>query len=61
MVSGAIRAHRVKVYTSWADFVFEKNYKLPTLKEVEDHIAKNGHLNRHSVCKRGGSKWDRTG
>lgn len=43
-VKGAIRADRVKVYTTWADFVFEKDYKLPTLEEVEKHIAEKGHL-----------------
>lgn len=43
-VDGAVRAHRVKVYTTWADFVFENNYKLPTLMEVEKHIKQNGHL-----------------
>jgi hypothetical protein len=43
-VKGAIRADRVKVYTSWADFVFEKNYKLPTIEQVEKQIIKNGHL-----------------
>jgi hypothetical protein len=43
-VKGAIRADRVKVYTTWADFVFEKNYKLPTLEEVEKHITEKGHL-----------------
>lgn len=43
-VNGAIRAHRVKVYTTWADFVFEKEYKLPTLEEVEGHIKEKGHL-----------------
>lgn len=43
-VAGNIRANRVKVYTTWADFVFEKNYKLPTLEEVEKHIAEKGHL-----------------
>lgn len=43
-VNGAIRAHRVKVYTTWADFVFEKDYKLPTLEEVEKHIQEKGHL-----------------
>lgn len=43
-VNGAVRAHRVKVYTTWADFVFEDNYKLPTLQEVENHIKQNGHL-----------------
>lgn len=30
--------------TAWADFVFEKDYKLPTLKEVENFIAANKHL-----------------
>ncbi len=43
-VAGNIRANRVKVYTTWADFVFEKNYKLPTLEEVEKHIKTQGHL-----------------
>ena len=43
-VKGAIRADRVKVYTTWADFVFEKNYILPTLEDVEKHIQQNGHL-----------------
>lgn len=43
-VNGAVRAHRVKVYTTWADFVFEEGYKLPTLDEVEKHINENGHL-----------------
>lgn len=43
-VNGNIRAKRVKVYTSWADFVFEKDYALPTLIEVEQHIKENGHL-----------------
>lgn len=43
-VNGSVRAHRVRVYTTWADFVFEKNYDLPTLEEVEKHIQDNGHL-----------------
>ncbi len=43
-VDGAVRAHRVKVYTTWADYVFEKQYKLPTLEEVEQHIKDKGHL-----------------
>jgi hypothetical protein len=28
----------------WPDYVFKKNYKLPSLKETEDYIIKNGHL-----------------
>ncbi|SHL11016.1 hypothetical protein [Flavobacterium chilense] len=43
-VKGKIRAEEIKVYNTWADYVFSKNYKLPTLKEVETYIAKNGHL-----------------
>jgi hypothetical protein len=43
-VKGAIRAERVRVYTNWADYVFEGNYKLPTLKQVEEHINEKGHL-----------------
>jgi hypothetical protein len=40
-VNGAIYARKLKVtQTNWADFVFNKDYKLPTLKEVEDHIQK---------------------
>lgn len=37
-------AHRVKVYTTWADYVFKEDYDLPTLQEVEQHIKENGHL-----------------
>lgn len=43
-VEGGIRAHSVKVYTSWADYVFEKDYALPTLEDVEVYIRENGHL-----------------
>lgn len=43
-VKGGVRADRVKVYTTWADYVFEKDYDLPTLEEVEQHIKDKGHL-----------------
>ncbi|WP_420552376.1 hypothetical protein [Tenacibaculum aiptasiae] len=45
-VNGKIAATEVKVatYANWADFVFEKEYELPTLKEVENHIKEKGHL-----------------
>ncbi|WP_456314221.1 hypothetical protein [Pseudomonas shirazensis] len=43
-VKGKIRAEEVKVYNTWADYVFNPTYTLPTLKEVETYIAKNGHL-----------------
>jgi hypothetical protein len=28
----------------WPDYVFKKNYKLPSLKETERYIKQNGHL-----------------
>ncbi|WP_272151114.1 hypothetical protein [Tenacibaculum aiptasiae] len=45
-VNGKIGAKEVKVEVNspWPDFVFEKNYNLPTLKEVENHIKEKGHL-----------------
>ncbi|WP_459209730.1 hypothetical protein [Aquimarina rhabdastrellae] len=44
-VDGSIGAREIKVEVgTWSDFVFEKDYVLPTLKEVENHIATKGHL-----------------
>ncbi|WP_285060267.1 hypothetical protein [Pedobacter ginsengisoli] len=44
-VKGKIRAQEVKVeMANWADFVFAKDFKLPTLKETEKHIQEKGHL-----------------
>ncbi|MCH2217244.1 MAG: hypothetical protein MK076_04055 [Flavobacteriales bacterium] len=45
-VNGRIAATEVKVakYENWADFVFEEEYQLPTLTEVEKHIQEKGHL-----------------
>jgi len=43
-VQGGILAEEIRVATTWADYVFENNYKLPTLKEVEQHITDKGHL-----------------
>jgi len=43
-VNGNIRAKEIKVETGWSDFVFESDYNLPTLKEVEEHINEKGHL-----------------
>ncbi len=43
-VKGKIRAEEIKVYNTWADYVFTKEYRLPSLKEVELYIAKHGHL-----------------
>ena len=44
-VEGSIGAREVKVEASgWSDFVFEQDYELRTLEEVEAHIAEKGHL-----------------
>ena len=43
-VNGTIRAKEVKVESEWADFVFKKDYNLPALEEVEQHIEENGTL-----------------
>ncbi|SED22241.1 hypothetical protein SAMN04489761_4676 [Tenacibaculum sp. MAR_2009_124] len=45
-VNGKIAANEVKVaiYPNWPDFVFENDYNLPTLIEVENHIKEKGHL-----------------
>ena len=43
-VNGTIRAKEILVESNWADFVFKQNYKLPTLREVEEHIKEKGRL-----------------
>ena len=45
-VEKGIRSEKVKVdlKTNWADYVFEKDYKLPTLTQVEQFITQNQHL-----------------
>lgn len=43
-VNGKIRAKEIKVETGWADFVFQPDYKLRSLKETEQFIEQNGHL-----------------
>ena len=44
-VNGKIRAHEVKVETAnWPDYVFEQDYKLLSLTEIEAYIKKNKHL-----------------
>jgi hypothetical protein len=44
-VNGKIHTKEVKVdLIGWSDFVFQTNYNLPTLLEVENHIKEKGHL-----------------
>jgi len=44
-VNGNMRAHEIKVdANNWPDYVFEKNYKVASLKELESYIKANKHL-----------------
>lgn len=44
-VGGSIGAQEIKVEVGgWSDFVFEEDYNIPTLEEVEKHIQEKGHL-----------------
>lgn len=45
-VKGGILTEEVRIsqMATWADYVFAKDYKLLTLLELEDFIARNGHL-----------------
>ncbi|RZT00336.1 TMF family protein [Aquimarina brevivitae] len=44
-VNGTIHSKEVKVdLVGWPDYVFEPEYNLPTLQEVEQHINEKGHL-----------------
>ncbi len=50
-VNGKIRTNEVVVNTDGADFVFESDYKLRSLNEVESFIKKNKHLPEISPAK----------
>ncbi|ACU03285.1 hypothetical protein [Pedobacter heparinus] len=44
-VNGKIRTQEIKVEnTNWPDYVFTKDYQLPTLRQTEQHIKEKGHL-----------------
>lgn len=43
-VNGSIRAKELRINTGWADYVFDENYQLKSLTEVEQFIAENKHL-----------------
>ncbi|NML37949.1 hypothetical protein HHL17_12160 [Chitinophaga sp. G-6-1-13] len=46
-VKGTVLAQRVKVSVAaaeWPDYVFNKNYVLPSLQEVENYISQHQHL-----------------
>ena len=42
---GRVEAKRVKIFTSgWCDYVFDADYKLPSLDSVDAFIQEHGHL-----------------
>jgi len=43
-VNGSIRAKEIRVNTGWADYVFERNYKLRALPDLEKFIRINKRL-----------------
>jgi hypothetical protein len=45
-VKGTVTTNQLKIVTTnfWPDFVFSKDYKLPSLHEVKHHIQENNHL-----------------
>ncbi|MBC9795839.1 hypothetical protein [Sinomicrobium weinanense] len=44
-VNGVVHSKEVKVdLNGWSDFVFDEDYPLPTIEEVEQHINEKGHL-----------------
>ena len=43
-VNGKVRTKEVVVESGWADYVFAKDYKLPSLDDVEKFIKANNHL-----------------
>lgn len=43
-VKGKVRAEEIKVYNTWADYVFADDYVLTPLDEVEKYIQENNRL-----------------
>ena len=43
-VTGGILTEEVRVNTTWADYVFDNDYDLKSLEELEAYIKQNGHL-----------------
>ena len=43
-VAGSVRSEEIIVETGWADYVFEDDYFLSPLADVESYIEENGHL-----------------
>ena len=43
-MEGGILTDELRVRNDWADYVFEEDYQLLSLGEVEQHIEEKGHL-----------------
>lgn len=43
-INGGVRANEIRVEAGWADYVFDEDYNLRSLKEVEAYIKENNHL-----------------
>jgi hypothetical protein len=43
-VCGTIRAKEIKVETGWCDYVFDENYKLRSIPDLEKYITEHKHL-----------------
>jgi hypothetical protein len=43
-VNGKIRSKEIKVEATWSDYVFDKDYQLKPIAEVDAYIKKNHHL-----------------
>ena len=43
-VNGHIRAKAAHIYPAWADYVFEKDYDLMSLDDLDAFVSANGHL-----------------
>ncbi|MDO5971991.1 fibronectin type III domain-containing protein, partial [Flavivirga aquimarina] len=44
-VNGNIHTKEIRVdLSNWPDYVFTKDYNLPTLAQIEEHIQEKGHL-----------------
>ena len=50
-VKGGVLTDELRVRTGWADYVFESDYDLTSLSEVEAHIASKGHLHNTPSAK----------
>lgn len=50
-VNGTIRAREIKVDLDGADFVFESDYKLMPLNELEEYVTENKHLPEIATAK----------